>query len=228
MPISASGPIKFSELAQIVNNNNASQVSLGSSDVRYLIGVAASVQLSLSGSRSKPGTNSYPYTTATDYTLIVPAYQTMSVDVRGGGQGGNGGTGSDTCTGWCGQYCFFPFCCNGRGGDAGGSGGESYLRFTGIDITADGGTNAAAGGGRGGTVTTGGGGGGGSAGTAFGCSGAAGSVGKAGGRVTATLTKGSNGPGYGASVSIRVGGGGGGGFNGGGGGGTGYVGVSTS
>lgn len=227
MALPSSGQISFSQISQIVYASSSTRSALDDSDVRYLLG-KSSGQIFITDGYSKPSSGSYSYTSAGVYSLVVPAYQYMSVDVRGGGQGGNGGTGSDTCTGWCGQFCFFPYCCNGRGGDAGGAGGASYFRVPGVDVTAYGGSSGGAGGGYGGEVITGGGAGGGSPGSAFGCTGSGGSWGTAGGRVVSSYTKGVNGPGYGLTCSIAVGGGGGGGYHAGGTGGTGAVYVSVS
>ena len=226
MALPSSGEISFSQIAAIVYNNSAAASGLNDSDIRYLLG-DTSGQIIITDGYSKPVSNSYSYTSAGAYSLVVPPYQYMDVDVRGGGQGGNGGSGSDTCVGWCGQLCFFPYCCNGRGGEGGGAGGTSYFRVTGVDVTAYGGSSGGAGGGYGGSVVNGGGAGGGSGGSAFGCSGGNGSGGNAGGRVTASFTKGSNGPGYALTCSIYVGDGGGGGYNAGGTGGTGAVYVSV-
>jgi hypothetical protein len=227
MALPASGAISFSQMAAIVYNNASATVSLNDSDIRTLLGVASG-SISISSGRSKPTAATYTYTTPGTYSLVVPAYESMGIGVWGAGQGGNGGTGSDTCTGWCGQFCFFPFCCNGAGGAAGASGGDSYFRVGSINVTANGGTSSANGGGYGGTVTTGGGAAGGTAGVAYGCSGSAGSIGKNGGLVTYTVRKGSTGPAYGASCSIAVGAGGAGGFNAGGAGGGGAVNVDVT
>lgn len=232
MATPSSGQISFSQIAQIVSGSATAQVDMNSSDVRALLGVSSG-QISITSAYSKPVANSYSYTTAGDYTLAISPFQSMSIDTRGGGQGGNGGSGSDTCLGWCGQYCFFNYCCNGRGGNAGAAGDSSYFRVSGVvDVTAYGGTSSGVGSGYGGTVTNGGGGAGGSMGYAFGCSGGNGSAGNAGGRVTTSYTKGVSGPGYtattGLSASIHVGGGGGGGYNAGGTGGGGAVYVSIS
>lgn len=228
MALPASGQISFSQIAQIVYNSSSATVSLNDSDVRKLL-ATASGQISISSGYSKPTAANYNYTSAGTYTLVTPAYQNMSIDARGGGQGGNGGSGSDTCTGWCGQFCFFPYCCNGSGGGAGGAGNPSYLRLSGVvDVTAYGGSSSGSGSGYGGTVTVGGGGAGGTMGYAFGCSGSNGSQGYPGGRTVRSLTKGLNGPAYSTSLSIAVGAGGGGGYNAGGTGGTGAVYVSFS
>lgn len=232
--IPSTGSVSFSQIAQVVYNNSTNTLDLNNTDIRYLLGAGGvGTAISLSAARGKPAATSYSYTTAGTYTLAVPPYQTMTLDVRGAGQGGNGGTGSQTCTGWCGQYCFFPYCCNGYGGVAGSSGAASYYRVSAvssptgscpaIDVTGNGGSSSGAGSGYGGTVTTGGGGAGGAAGYAEGCSGSAGTVGNAGGRVTASFTKAVNGPAYGASATIVVGAGGAGGSVGGGTGGAGAV-----
>jgi len=228
MPLPSSGQISFSQIASIVYSNAGASSGLNDFDIRYLLDKTGPVQISITDGYSKPASGNYSYTSEGAYSLVVPAYQNMSVDVRAAGSGGNGGTGSDTCIGWCGQFCFFPYCCNGRGGNPGGTGGASYFRVGGIDVTAYGGSSGAAGGGYGGTVIAGGGGGGGSAGVAFGCSGSAGSAGGGGGRVVASFTKGVNGPGYAQTIAILVGRGGDGGYNAGGQGGTGAVYVSVS
>jgi hypothetical protein len=229
MALPASGQISFSQIAQIVYNNASGMISLNDADVRYLL-LNTSGQISISNGYNQPVACTYTYSTAGTYTLVTPAYQTMGVTAKGGGQGGNGGTGSDTCTGWCGQFCFFPFCCNGRGGAAGSSGGDSYFRIEGntINIIATGGTSSGNGGGSGGVVTSGGGGAGGTAGVAFGCTGSAGSVGYPGGSSANTLTKAVNGPPYSNTISIGVGAGGAGGYNAGGTGGGGSVTVVVS
>lgn len=226
MALPSSGQIAFSDIASIVSASSTAESSLNSFDIRYLLG-DTSGQIVITDGYSKPANNSYSYTGSGAYSLVVPAYQYMSADVRGGGQGGNGGSGSDTCVGWCGQFCFFPYCCNGRGGAAGDAGGSSYFRVGGIDVTAYGGSSGGAGGGYGGSVISGGGAGGGSGGSAFGCSGGNGSTGAGGGRVTNSWTKGIDGPSYASTCSIFVGGGGGGGYNAGGTGGTGAVYVSV-
>lgn len=226
MPLPSSGQISFSDIASIVSASATALTQFNAFDVRYLL--ESFSQISITSGYSKPVSASYSYTSPGAYTLVVPPYQYMSVDIRAAGGGGNGGTGSDTCIGWCGQFCFFPYCCNGRGGNAGSSGGESYFRVSGIDVTAYGGSGSSSGSGYGGNVINGGGGAGGSAGSAFGCTGVNGSAGGAGGRVTANWQKGVNGPAYASTASIFVGAGGAGGFNAGGTGGSGAVYISVS
>ena len=162
MATPSSGEITFSQIAAIVYNNGSTAVTLNDSDVRKLLGVGTDgATITMQNAYSKPMANTYPYDPGS-YTLIVPAYQNMTWDVRAGGQGGNGGTGSGSCTGWCGVYCWFPYCCNGSGGGAGGDGTRSDVSGTGLTTAyAAPGTSSAAGGGSGGTVTTGGGGAGG-------------------------------------------------------------------
>jgi hypothetical protein len=228
MATPSSGQIAFSDMAWVVFANYNAYTELNNSDIRYLLN-KTSGQIAISDAYSKPSPTSYSYTSPGAYSLVVPAYQYFSVDVRGGGGGGNGGNGSNTNVCWCGQFCFFP-CCGGQGGATpGGSGGDSYIRGAGIDVTAFAGSGGGVGGGYGGNVINGGGGGGGSAGYPWGCSGSGGSGGGSGGRVTNTFTKSSGSvPYYGYGITVLVGGGGGGGYNGGGNGGDGAVYISTS
>ena len=144
MALPSSGQISFSQIAAIVYANAGAASGLNDSDIRYLL-EKTSGQIAITDGYSKPANNSYSYTSSGAYSLVVPSYQYMSADVRGGGGGGNGGSGSDTCTGWCGQFCFFAYCCNGRGGEGGGAGGSSYYRVGGIDVTAYGGSGGGAG-----------------------------------------------------------------------------------
>jgi hypothetical protein len=224
MATPSSGAIAFSDIAWIVSRSYSATTSLGDAEVRSLLGVGSG-EIGMNSAYSKPtaGNTGTTYYAAGSYTYYVNAYQTLYADVAGGGGGGNGGSGSDTCTGWCGQFCFFPYCCNGRGGNGGGGGGES--NFNGV--RAYGGTGSTAGGNNQ-NGNTGGGGAGGSMGYAFGCSGGNGSAGQAGGRTQKSWTKGVDGPGYGAGLTVNVGGGGGGGYNAGGTGGTGWVYIAWS
>lgn len=220
MPIQASGPVSFPNIANVVYNSTTIQISLNDTDVRYLLG-RLSGTISMSDAYGKPtaGNTGVTYNTAGSYTFYVPAYQYLSVEVSGGGQGGNGGTGC----------AFYPFigCFNCAGGNAGGAGGNSSFSFG--SITAYGGTSVGVGTGIGGTVTAGGGGAGGAAGSGANFCPTGGSAGRAGGRVNYNnWKKAVDGPNYNAALSITVGAGGAGGAYNGGTGGTGRVFVSWS
>jgi len=208
MTLPASGSITFSQISQIVYNSSSATTSLGTSDVRYLLGVASG-QISISSGYSKPTTYSYSYTSPGTYTLVTPPYQYMDVYTYGGGQGGQGGSGGGTCTQWCGVYCFVSYCCNVSGPGVGGDGSGSSFSGAGItSVVANAGTSGGAGGGSGGSVTTGGGGAGGGGGGATGCAGGTGATGNAGGRTINTYTHGGGGPAYALSCTIVVGSGG--------------------
>lgn len=90
MPTPSSGPLSFSSIASIVFNNTSSQINMGNSLVRTLAGIGSG-QLSFSSLRNKPTAGSANYTTPGTYTFLCPAYQNISIDVRGGGGGGGGG-----------------------------------------------------------------------------------------------------------------------------------------
>jgi hypothetical protein len=220
MATPSSGVIRFSDIATVIKASSTTTVSLGEAETRSLLGVTTGA-ISMSSAYSKPvaGNSGNDYRAAGTYTFIIRPYQSLYIEVAGGGQGGNGGTGAGTCRQICGPWCWVDYCCNGYGGNAGGSGAGSS--FAGVD--AYGGTSAGAGGNNQGQAA-GNGGAGGGAGNAEGCTGRAGTVGNAGGRATKTITRGAGGPGpYGTGYTVSVGGGGGGGSVGGGTGGSGWV-----
>jgi len=219
MATPSSGLIRFSDIATVIKASATATVSLGDAETRSLLGVSTGA-ISMASAYSKPvqGNTGTDYYTPGTYTFYVKPYQDLYVETAGGGQGGNGGTGAGTCRQICGPWCWVDFCCNAYGGNAGGAGNGSS--FNGVE--GYGGTSAGAGGNNQGQAA-GGGGGGGAAGYAEGCTGSPGSVGAAGGRAIKWFRKGTNGPGYGAGLTVSVGGGGGGGHVGGGTGGSGWV-----
>jgi hypothetical protein len=206
MPTPGSGQIAMSDIAWVVYNNYSTQISLNDGDVRTLLGVSSG-QIGMNSAYSKPtaGNTGNTYRSPGSYSWSVVPYQTLYAQVAGGGGGGGGG---------CSGEIFYYGCVNGCGGAAGGNGAQTnfngVISYGGTGGTAcgGGGTNAAGGNNQNGNL--GGGGAGGAFGTPGGnCNQTNGNNGGAGGYVEVSWRKGSNGPGYGATLSFSVGGGGG-------------------
>lgn len=183
MPTPSSGPITFSDIAWIVYRSYTAQISLNDTNVRYLVGFTTpQSEINMNNARSKPGAGSADYITPGSYTFLCPAYENISIDVRGaGGGGGQGG------------FCLWPY---GSGGGGPGSAGANSS-FAGIIIAIGGGAGGGGGGcfgstgytgssgnGLGGSVTVGGGSSGGSGGGPNGGGAASGGSGGPGGKTT--------------------------------------------
>lgn len=171
MPIPGSGPILMSDISTIIKSTSTAQISLNENFVRQLSG-STSGPISFLSFRNKPTAGSVTYNTPGTYTFLCPAYQALSIDVRGAGGGGGGG-GTNFVFIWA--------------GNAGSNGGESRFGST-TPVVAGGGFggNGGCGGGPGGGNGTGSGGvdqgasgsAGGTGGTPNGgCSGQAGGIG---------------------------------------------------
>lgn len=204
MATPSSGEIGFNHIAQVVYANPSATVSLGDGDVRTLLGIGSG-EIGLNSAYSKPSPgNSGTYGPGT-YTFYVPAYQYLSVDVAGAGQGGRSGHG-------CNQtHCgYSPCATNCQGNNDGAPGG--YSAFNGVGGHG-GSNNTNAGNNINGNI--GGGGAGGSPGHGWGqYSHGSDTYGGSGGRVQYTWTKGIDGPAYGTGLTVLVGSGGHGGVGG--------------
>lgn len=206
MPTPSSGPISFSDIAWIVYRSYTAEISLNDTNVRFLIGVTTpQSQIDMNSARGKPVAGSTSYTTPGTYTFLCPAYQDISIDVRGaGGGGGSGG------------YQFFSIIGRGGPGAAGADSSFGGVIF-GYGGGGGGGGNGAfeppgapgtPGGGAGGTVTVGGGSSGGAGGAGNG--GTPAGSGGSGGRTTQAYTFASTAghPVWGTNYTVVVGAGG--------------------
>jgi hypothetical protein len=224
MALPSSGQISFSQIAQITKNSTTAAVSLGESDSRTLLGISSG-QISISSGYGKPASGGTNYTTPGTYTFVVPAYQTLNADIAGAGSGGGGGYG-------CGclqfYYAICQWCAGCSGNEGGGTGGTSSFNGAAGNGGAWGVQGATVSAGDVSSATTGGGGAGGAAGGGHDYCPSSGSGGYAGGRIITSWTKGSNGPAYGASITVTVGAGAAGGYSNGGTGGNGWVYLSWS
>lgn len=203
MPTPSSGAISLSDIAKIVYNNMATQVSLNDSDVRTLSGVATGA-ISLTNAYNKPtaGNTGSTYYTPGNYSWVVVPYENLTAQVAGGGGGGGGA---------CSGEFFFYGCVNFCGGTSGATGGQSsfngVLAYGGGGGVACGATGSAGGNNQNGS--TGGGGTGGARGTAGGsCSQTNGGIGGAGGYVQVSWKKAVTGPFYSNTINFTVGAGG--------------------
>lgn len=229
----SSGAIGFSDIAWIVYNNYASQVSLNDSDVRALAGVSSG-QISISNAYSKPtvGNTGTTYYTPGSYSWAVVPYQTLSVQVAGGGGGGGGA---------CSGESFFYGCVNFCGGTSGSAGSDTSFNGV-VSYGGGGGVACGAAGAAGGNnqnANKGGGGAAGARGVPGGnCSQTYGGLGGAGGYATFSWRKAAGGPNYNTTatpsvINFTVGAGGSGGRtdcrgSGGGAGGSGWVYIAWS
>ena len=203
MPTPSSGTIAFSDIAWIVYNNYASQVSLNDPDVRSLSGVSSG-QISLTNAYNKPtaGNTGSTYYTPGSYSWVVVPYETLVSQVAGGGGGGGGA---------CSGEIFYYGCVNPCSGTSGSAGSQSTFNGV-IAYGGGGGVVCGATGSNGGNnqnANTGGGGTAGARGTAGGnCNQVNGGLGGQGGYVQVSWRKGSTGPNYGSTINFSVGAGG--------------------
>lgn len=155
MPIAGSGPVSFSTIASLVKGSSSAQTSLNESLVRYLAGVESGA-ISVSNFRNKPASGSTTYNTPGTYTFICPAYETLSVDVRGAGGGGAGGGAIAVLIpingdpGIVGGNSSFGSATSVIAGGGGGGNGSCYSGLAGTNGTGSGGVDQGAGGGSGG------------------------------------------------------------------------------
>ena len=165
MTLPANGVMTISSISTLCRGSNT-EFGMTNWDARWLAGKDRGV-IKLSDFYSKPTPGANTYSTPGTYTFLVPAHESLSVDVRGAGGGGGGGgywLNAMWVYGWI-------IALTGNWGTAGGSSSfGGVVAYGGSPGSPGGGLNqgsvGADGGGTGGSVTTGGGSAGGAGGPA--------------------------------------------------------------
>ena len=204
MTTPSTGPISFSDIAQIIyNTTNYPNINLNDSEVRYLLNKEGSVSISFADAYSKPVANSISYGPGT-YSWVVVPYENLSVTVSAGG--GSGGS-------FCGGQFFYGcvnYCCSPNGIAGANSSFNGVVAYGGGGGRSAGGSVGTAGGNNL-NSNLGGGGAGGNGNTnpaGTNCNQGAGRNGGAGGQAQKTWKKAVDGPEYKATINFTVGAGG--------------------
>lgn len=150
MPISTTGPVSFSDINIELQKSSTTTLSMGDSDLRTLFeDTDGDISISTGRGKSWIVTGSSDYTTAGSYTWLSPArgWNTLTVQVWGGGGGGSAYANRSWYQGSAGGNSNFNNSVYGNGGSPGYANiGNNFYGPTGAGGTATGGDTNVTGG----------------------------------------------------------------------------------